>query len=84
MAEVAQQFGFRVKQKNGKLCIEKLEDVDLMVKLLAEYYKEGWFSVVSTEPLLGLRCHDNALIPYLYTSICELEKNFLPFSFYLV
>ncbi|MES2797043.1 MAG: Kiwa anti-phage protein KwaB-like domain-containing protein [Bacteroidota bacterium] len=41
MEKVAKEFGFEVKLKNGKLFIEDEGDIDLALKMLADYYKEG-------------------------------------------
>ncbi len=41
MEAVAKEFEDKLKTKNGKLHIEDEADVDLVLKMLAEYYKEG-------------------------------------------
>ncbi len=41
MVKVAKEFGLKVKLKNGKLFIEEIGDIDLILKMLADYYKEG-------------------------------------------
>ena len=41
MEKVAKEFGIKVKLKNGKLFIEDEGDIDLTLKMLADYYKEG-------------------------------------------
>ncbi len=41
MAKVAKSFGDKLKLKNGKLFIEDETDIDLALKMLADYYKRG-------------------------------------------
>lgn len=41
MKTVAKKFGEKLKIKDGKLQIEDEADIDLALKMLAEYYKEG-------------------------------------------
>ncbi len=41
MQKVCKQYGDKLKVKNGKLFIEDESDIDLALKMLADYYKRG-------------------------------------------
>ena len=41
MESVCRKYGVKLNVKNGKLAIEKKEDIDVVLKMLADYYKTG-------------------------------------------
>ena len=53
MEKVAKELGFKVKVKDGKLFIEDEDDIDLILKMLSDYYKEGKVSGKSYGTFLG-------------------------------
>lgn len=44
MEKTARLFGTKLKTENGKIVIEDKADIELAIKLLCEYYKEGMVS----------------------------------------
>ncbi|MDR2926725.1 MAG: DUF4868 domain-containing protein [Cytophagaceae bacterium] len=41
MQKVCKKYGVKINVKNGKLAIEEKEDIDTVLKMLADYYKTG-------------------------------------------
>lgn len=41
MQKVCKKYGDNLKIKDGKLHIEDAEDIELALKMLADYYKKG-------------------------------------------
>ena len=41
MKDVSKKYGDILKVKNGKIIIEEKDDIDIVLKMLADYYKTG-------------------------------------------
>ena len=41
MEKVCIKYGSKLNIKNGKLAIEEKEDIEVLLKMLADYYKTG-------------------------------------------